>query len=79
VNPKARREGVGFGKVGLLELEPGEVAHLDHRVLGPAGVLTGQAPLLAMQVVGACGGWSQRLLFVSDDSVTHDDAIVSQA
>ncbi len=44
-------ECLGARKVGLLELEPGDVVHLDHRVAGPSRVLALAGALLAMQVV----------------------------
>ena len=49
------RERLGAGQVGLLELQPGDVDDLDHRISGPAGVLAGERSLLAVQVLMASG------------------------
>jgi hypothetical protein len=45
------REPLRGGQVGLGELEPGKVEHLDDRVLRTTWVLAGQRTLAAVQVV----------------------------
>ena len=56
-------EGLGAGQVGLLELQPGDVVHLDHRIAGPPRVLALAGALLAVQVsVGADGVAHRSLL-----------------
>jgi hypothetical protein len=40
---------LGPVEVRLLELQPGQVPHLDDRVLCPAEVLAGQSTVLAVQ------------------------------
>jgi hypothetical protein len=45
------RERLGAREVGLFELQPGDVVHLDHRVAGPSRVLALTGALLAVQVI----------------------------
>ena len=49
--PERVREPFRGGEVGLAELQPGQIEHLDDGVLGTSRVLTGQPALLAVQVV----------------------------
>ena len=49
--PERVREGLGANEVGLLELQPGDVAHLDHRIGRPALVFAVAGALFAVQVL----------------------------
>lgn len=50
---EAERPGERFRplQVGLLELKPGQVADLDHRILGPSRMFAAQRALLAVQIL----------------------------
>src|SRR5699024_1577946 len=48
--PESRGERLGGDQIGLLELQPGEVADLDDRIRRTPGVLSAQAALVAVQV-----------------------------
>ena len=70
------REGLGADQVGLLELQPGDVAHFDHGVAGPAGVLALAGALLAVQVL-----WAPTVSLMptssdcTDEIVTYDGTL----
>lgn len=49
-------EDLGPVQVGLLELQPGQVGHLDHGIPGPSRMLAAQGALLTVEVlVGRLG------------------------
>ena len=65
-------ERLGADQVRLLELQPGQVVHLDHRVARPPGVLAAQRALLAVQVVvGVDVCRSRASPRLTDDIVTY--------
>ena len=72
--PERVREPLRGGQVGLGELEPGQVEHLDDGVLRTPRVLAGQRTLLAVQVVvgPVVTGHLMLLDRVTDDIVTHE-------
>ena len=72
--PERVREALRGGQVGLGELEPGQVEHLDDGVLRAARVLAAQRTLLAVQVaVGpVVTGHLLLLKLVTDDIITHE-------
>jgi len=75
---EAEREGerLGANQVRLLELQPGDVVHLDHRIAGSPRMFPGSSALLAVQVVvGADGVAHSNSFFVTDEIVTYDGTI----
>ena len=50
------RERLGAPEVWFLELQPGDVGDLDHRIARPSGVLTTAGALLAVQVIVGADG-----------------------
>jgi len=79
--PERVRELLGSLQVRLLELQPGDVLDLDHRVDGAARVLTAQRTLLAVQVAVSsvmvdnhCLGPSR----YSEDIVSYDENVCQE-
>ena len=78
VKPNAWANASARVEVGLLELQPGDVGDLDHRIARPPGVLALAGALLAVQViVGADDVAHPDLLILTDEIVTYD-ATLSQ-
>ena len=50
VNPNTAAKPLRGDQVGLLELQPGDVADLDHGILRATSVFSGQAALLGVQI-----------------------------
>jgi hypothetical protein len=48
------REDLRAVEVGLFELQPRQVGHLDQRIAGAPGVFAAQGPLLAVEVLVGC-------------------------
>jgi hypothetical protein len=70
--PEGAGESRRAGDVGLVELEPGEVCDLDHRVTRPAGVFSAQRPLLAVQLVVRADDLAHGPIPSVDEIVTYD-------
>jgi hypothetical protein len=47
---KGPGERLGACQVGFVELQPGDVGDLDHRIAGPARVLAAQRAFVAVQI-----------------------------
>ena len=71
--PERVREPLRSGQVGLAELQPGQIEHLDDGVPGTARVLTGQGALLAVQVVvGPVGLVMCCSSLLTDEIITYE-------
>lgn len=74
-------EGLGADEVRLLELQPGDVGHPDHRIRGPAWVFAATRTALGMQPLVSVGSPldidHDRHRLCSDEIVTYE-RLVSQ-
>ena len=78
LEPERAGEGGGPGQVRFVELQPGQVGDLDHRIDGTAGVITGHRPLLAVQLVMRTDDVAHGPSFLLVDEIVTYDVTISQ-